>query len=79
MMRNVKGVFNTSDRWPLKLTKVESNESKKMDKTPGTYYVLTRNADLIGDNVKLSQIMGKTRLIFCHSLSQFVIVGVIGH
>jgi len=58
MMRNVKGVFNTSDRWPLKLTKIESNESKKMDKTSGTYYVLTRNADLIGDNVKFENVNG---------------------
>ena len=56
MMLNVKGVFETDDRWPLRLTKLESGESRAFDYTQGTYYVLLQNASYYSDNVKLESV-----------------------
>lgn len=43
-MLNVKGVYETQDRWPLKITKLEACESRTFDATKGTYYVMLHNA-----------------------------------
>ena len=56
MMINVKGVFETDDRWPLRLTKLESGESRAFDYTRGTYYVMLQNASYYSDNVKLEDV-----------------------
>lgn len=56
MMINVKGVFETDDRWPLRLTKLEVGESRAFDYTRGTYYVILQNASYYSDNVKLEDV-----------------------
>jgi quercetin dioxygenase-like cupin family protein len=56
MMINVKGVFETDDRWPLRLTKLEAGESRAFDSTRGTYYVMLQNASYYSDNVKLEDV-----------------------
>jgi quercetin dioxygenase-like cupin family protein len=56
MMINVKGVFETNDRWPLRLTKLEAGESRAFDSTKGTYYVMLQNASYYSDNVKLENV-----------------------
>lgn len=56
MMLNVKGIFETDDRWPLRLTKLESGESRAFDYTKGTYYIMLQNASYYSDNVKLENV-----------------------
>lgn len=56
MMLNVRGVFETDDRWPLRLTKLEAGESRAFDYTRGTYYVMLQNASYYSDNVKLEDV-----------------------
>ena len=56
MMINVQGVFETDDRWPLRLTKLEAGESRAFDSTRGTYYVMLQNASYYSDNVKLEDV-----------------------
>lgn len=56
MMINIKGVFETNDRWPLRLTKLEANESRAFDSTQGTYYVILQHASYYSDNVKLEDV-----------------------
>lgn len=56
MMINVKGTFATQDRWPLRLTKLESGESRAFDYTPGTYYVMLQNASYYANNVKFEDV-----------------------
>ena len=56
MMLNVQGVFETDDRWPLRLTKLEAGESRAFDYTRGTYYVMLQNASYYSDNVKLEDV-----------------------
>ena len=56
MMLNVRGVFETDDRWPLRLTKLESGESRAFDYTRGTYYIMLQNASYYSDNVKLENV-----------------------
>jgi len=56
MMIDVNGVFETDDRWPLRLTKLESGESRAFDYTKGTYYVMLQNASYYSDNVKLEDV-----------------------
>jgi quercetin dioxygenase-like cupin family protein len=55
-MLNVKGVFETEDRWPLRLTKLESGESRAFDYSQGTYYVMLHDASYYSDNVKLESV-----------------------
>jgi len=55
-MLNVKGVYQTQDRWPLKLTKLEAGESRAFDATTGTYYVMLRNASYFSDTVKVEAV-----------------------
>ena len=56
MMINVRGVFETDDRWPLRLTKLEVGESRAFDSTKGTYYVMLQTASYFSDNVKLESV-----------------------
>lgn len=56
MMLNVRGVFETDDRWPLRLTKLEAGESRAFDYTKGTYYIMLQNASYYSDNVKLEDV-----------------------
>lgn len=55
-MLNVRGVFETDDRWPLRLTKLEAGESRAFDYTQGTYYIMLQNASYYSDNVKLENV-----------------------
>ena len=55
-MLNVKGVFETDDRWPLRMTKLEAVESRAFDYTQGTYYIMLQNASYYSDNVKLEDV-----------------------
>lgn len=56
MMLNVQGVYQTNDRWPLQITKLEPGESRAFDRTKGTYYVMLQNASYYSDNVKLESV-----------------------
>lgn len=56
MMIDVKGVFETDDRWPLRLIKLEAGESRAFDYIKGTYYVMLQNASYYSDNVKLEDV-----------------------
>ena len=56
MILNVQGVFETDDRWPLRLTKLEAGESRAFDYTQGTYYVILQNANYYSDKVKLEDV-----------------------
>jgi quercetin dioxygenase-like cupin family protein len=51
-MINLTEVFETKDRWPLKVTKLVSGDLTSFEPTTGTYYVMLRNANFFGDNVK---------------------------
>lgn len=53
MMFNVKDVFETDDRWPLKLTKLEAGNNRAFDCSKGTYYIMLQNASYYSDSVKL--------------------------
>lgn len=55
-MLNVKGVYQTQDRWPLKLTKLEAGESRAFDATVGTYYVMLRNASYFSDKANFETV-----------------------
>lgn len=56
MMINIKGVFETDDRWPLRLTKLKEGESRAFDSTQGTYYVILQQASYYSNSVKLEDV-----------------------
>jgi len=56
MMIDVKGTFTTQDRWPLRLTKLETGESRAFDSTPGTYYIMLQRASYYADNIKFEDV-----------------------
>ncbi len=56
MMINVTGVYETQDRWPLRVTKLESGESRAFDYTKGTYYIMLQNASYYADTVKFEDV-----------------------
>lgn len=56
MMINVRGVYETNDRWPLQVTKLEAGGSRAFDSTKGTYYVMLQNASYYSDSVKLEDV-----------------------
>jgi quercetin dioxygenase-like cupin family protein len=56
MMLNVRGQFETGDRWPLVITKLEPGESRAFDATMGTWYVMLQNASYYSDNVKFENV-----------------------
>ena len=56
MMLNVQGQFETRDRWPLVITKLEPGESRAFDATTGTCYIMLQNASYYSDNVKFENV-----------------------
>jgi|688.fasta_scaffold10745_16 quercetin dioxygenase-like cupin family protein len=56
MMINIQGVFETQDRWPLRIIKLETGESRAFDYTRGTYYIMLQNASYYSDNVKFEDV-----------------------
>lgn len=56
MMLNVQGQFETIDRWPLVITKLEPGESRAFDSTMGTWYIMLQNASYYSDNVKFENV-----------------------
>ena len=56
MMIDVKGHYETHDRWPLKITKLEPGDSRAFDATPGTYYVMLQQASYYSDNIKFENV-----------------------
>lgn len=56
MMINVTGVYETQDRWPLRITKLEAGESRAFDYTKGTYYIMLQNASYYADTVKFEDV-----------------------
>lgn len=55
-MFKLNGTYETDDRWPLRLTKLEAGESRAFDYTRGTYYVMLQKASYYSDNVKLEDV-----------------------
>jgi quercetin dioxygenase-like cupin family protein len=56
MMLNVQGQYETLDRWPLVITKLEPGESRAFDATMGTWYIMLQNASYYSDNVKFETV-----------------------
>jgi len=56
MMLNVQGQFETQDRWPLVITKLEPGESCAFDATIGTWYIMLQNASYYSDNIKFENV-----------------------
>ena len=56
MMLNVQGQFETQDRWPLVITKLEPGESRAFDATKGTWYIMLQNSSYYGDNIKFENV-----------------------
>jgi len=56
MMLDIKGVFTTQDRWPLRITKLESGESRAFDATTGTYFIMLQNSSYYSDNIKFEDV-----------------------
>ena len=56
MMLNVQGQFETVDRWPLVVTKLEPGESQAFDATTGTWYIMLQNASYYSDNIKFENV-----------------------
>ena len=52
----VKGVQESDDRWPLRITKLEAGESRAFDFTRGTYYIMLQEASYYSDSVKLEHV-----------------------
>ena len=82
-MLNVKGTYETRDRWPLKLTKLEAGESRAFDATSGTYYVMLRNASYFSDKANFETVnaafcVNSHFTIKCGSGSSAVVVEYVG-
>jgi quercetin dioxygenase-like cupin family protein len=82
-MLNVKGTYETRDRWPLKLTKIEAGESRAFDATKGTYYVMLRNSSYFSDTVKFEEVnaafcVNNHFTVKCGSKSSAVVVEYLG-
>ena len=58
MMIDIKKTFETQDRWPLNVTKLDPGASRAFDASRGTYYVMLRDAGFYSDNVKLENVHG---------------------
>ena len=54
----VKGTYETQDRWPLKVTKIEAHQSQAFDATAGTYYIMLQDASYYSDSVKFESVNG---------------------
>jgi len=57
MMLNVTDVFETKDRWPLRITKINSGEIKGFN-PQGTAYVMLNNATFTGEESSFRKING---------------------
>ena len=55
-MINLEDVTQINDRWPLRITKINSNDSKAFDQTYGTYYILLKDADFFSDSIKFEKV-----------------------
>lgn len=55
MILNVQGQYQTQDRWPLQLTKLEIGQSRAFDSTQGTYYIMLQNASYYADGVSFEK------------------------
>lgn len=55
MILNVRGQYETVDRWPLRLTKLEPGDSRAFDSTPGTYYIMLQNASYYADGISFEK------------------------
>ena len=82
-MLNVKGTYQTQDRWPLKLTKLEAGESRAFDATAGTYYVMLRNASYFSDKANFETVnaafcINSHFTIKCGSDSSAIVVEYVG-
>jgi len=55
-MLNVEGEFTTNDRWPIRLIKLQKNESRAFDSITGTYYILLQNASYYSDSCKFENV-----------------------
>lgn len=78
-MLTVKGTYETYDRWPLKLTKIESGENHAFDCTSGTYYIMLRNASFISDQAQFETVnaafaVNQSFTIKCGSNSSAVVI-----
>lgn len=56
MMFNVQGFYETQDRWPLRITKLEAGESRTFDHTRGTYYVMLQEASYWSNTAKFENV-----------------------
>ena len=56
MIINVQGQYETIDRWPLVITKLEPGESRAFDSTMGTWYIMLQNACYYSDNIKFENV-----------------------
>lgn len=52
----VKGTYETQDRWPLRVTKIDNNQSQAFDATRGIYYIMLQNASYYADNAKFENV-----------------------
>jgi quercetin dioxygenase-like cupin family protein len=82
-MLNVKGTYETCDRWPLKLTKLEAGESRAFDATKGTYYIMLRNASYFSDKANFETVnaafcVNSHFTVKCGSDSSAVVVEYMG-
>lgn len=82
-MLNVKGTYETQDRWPLKLTKLEAGESRAFDATSGTYYIMLRNASYFSDKANFETVnaafcVNSHFTVKCGSDSSAVVVEYMG-
>jgi quercetin dioxygenase-like cupin family protein len=55
-MINLENVMQVTDRWPLKITKLESGDLTSFESTNGTYYIMLRNANFFGDTIKFQNV-----------------------
>ena len=55
-MINVKNIFETNDRWPLKVTYIKNNIRRSFPAITGTYYVMLKDAGITSDDVTLKNV-----------------------
>jgi quercetin dioxygenase-like cupin family protein len=55
-MLNVKGQYETVDRWPMVINKLEAGESRAFDSTTGTYFIMLQNSSYYSDNIKFESV-----------------------
>jgi quercetin dioxygenase-like cupin family protein len=58
MILTVRGQYETLDRWPLVVTKLEPGETRAFDATMGTWYIMLQDASYYSDTVKFESVNG---------------------